>query len=215
MLDTVATLVELHAGAPWVLAAVAILAALDGVLPPVPSESVVVGLAAVTAAAQGPNLVLLGCAAALGAFVGDNLAYALGRRGGHERLARAGGPRLRAARRWATEGLERRGASVILVARYVPVGRVAVNLAAGATAFPRRRFAGLAAVGALTWAAYSVAVGSLAGRWIGSDPLLAAAVGVAVALVLGAVVQQVERRLAPRLRSARARRARPRRTPPR
>ena len=92
----------------------------------------------------------------------------------------AAGPRDRArrARRLldrASGTLERRGALVVLTARYVPLGRVAVNLTAGATGFPPRRFAGLAALAAATWAAWSVAVGALAGHWLDGNPLLGSA----------------------------------------
>ena len=85
----------------------------------------------------------------------------------------------------ASGTLERRGALVVLTARYVPLGRVAVNLTAGATGFPPRRFLGLAALAAATWAVWSVAVGALAGHWLHGNPLLGSAAGIALALVLG------------------------------
>ena len=76
----------------------------------------------------------------------------------------------------------------------MPLGRVAVNLTAGATGFPPRRFVGLAALAAATWAAWSVGVGALAGHWLEGNPLLGSAAGIVVALALGLAVDRVARR---------------------
>ncbi|NAZ87922.1 DedA family protein [Kineococcus indalonis] len=194
MFEQVDELVALHAGAWWVLPALTALAALDAFVPPLPSESIVIALAAVSADTGSPHPVLLAACAMLGAFTGDNLTYALGR---HSPLRAwiARHPRLERTFTRAAHQLERRGAFAILAARYVPVGRVAVNLTAGAARFPRRRFVGLSALAALTWATYSTLIGTLAGRWVGSTPLVGAAVGIVVALALGFAVDTVLQRV--------------------
>ncbi|PRY11807.1 DedA family protein [Kineococcus rhizosphaerae] len=187
MFDQLNALVTEHAGAPWVLAAVLALAALDAFVPPLPSESVVIGLAAIAADTGHPDRWALFACALVGAFVGDNLTYAMGR---HSPLRRwiAGHPRLERAFTRAAAELDKRGAFAVLAARYVPIGRIAVNLTAGAVRFPRRRFVPLSALAACTWAAYSIAIGSLAGHWIESTPLVGAALGIVIALALGFVV---------------------------
>ncbi|MFQ6171650.1 DedA family protein [Oryzobacter sp. R7] len=185
MVETLEAFVRAHAAAPWVLLVVALLAAGDALLPPLPSETVVVALAAISVAASGPNLVLLAAAAATGAFVGDTTVFLLGRRFGTARLARVRRRGLRRALDRAADILERRGGLVILAARYVPVGRVAVDLTAGAGGFGPRRFVGLAALAAVSWAAWTVSVGALAGHWLDDNPLLGAAAGITVALALG------------------------------
>ena len=195
MLETLTTFIEAQATTPWVLLLVLVVAAADALVPPVPSESVVVALAAVSVSADGPNLVLLGLVAAIGAFHGDTATYLAGRRHGPARLSRTSRPALRRAVGRASDALESRGALVILVARYVPVGRVAVNLTAGATGYPRRRFLGFAVLATLTWSAWSVGVGALAGRWVADNPLLGAAAGIAVALLLGLAADPVARRV--------------------
>lgn len=195
MLDALTTLLEAGAAAPWVLPAVLVIALGDALLPPIPSEGVVVALAAVAMAGDGPHLGLLALVAAVGAFLGDTLTFLVGRRHGPQRLARVTRPGARRVLERAAGTLERRGALVVLTARYVPLGRVAVNLTAGATGFAPRRFAGLAALAAATWAAWSVGVGALAGHWLDGNPLLGSAAGIAVALVLGLVVDRVARRL--------------------
>lgn len=195
MLETLTTFIEAQAAAPWVLGLVLLVCAGDALVPPVPSDPVVVALAAISVAGDGPHLLLLGAVAAIGAFLGDTATYLAGRRYGTERLSRTSRPGLRRALDRSARTLEQRGGLVILLARYVPVGRVAVNLTAGATAYPRRRFVGFAALAALSWAAWSVAVGALAGRWMADNPLLGAAAGVTVALLLGLGADVVVRRV--------------------
>ncbi|MGV9770002.1 DedA family protein [Microbacterium sp. NPDC003461] len=183
LLDTIAS--------PWIYAVAFAMAAIDGFFPPMPSETIVVGAAAVAAATGEPNLLLLGASAALGAFAGDNATYWLGRAIGTERFRWMRGPRAQRTIGWARRGLSRRGAALMLVARYIPVGRVAVNLTAGATRYPVPRFVGLAALAAASWAAYSVAIGAVAGSWFEDDPLIGAAIGIVFAIVMGLVVDRV------------------------
>lgn len=183
------------AGQPWVLLLVFACCVIDGFFPPIPSESVVVGLAAVAATADVPNPVFLAATAAAGAFLGDNIAYLLGRRTGTQRWAWMRGHRMQRAFRWAGAELRKRPASLILVARFVPIGRVAVNLTAGATHFPRSRFVGLTVLSALLWGAYSVAIGLFFGQWFEENHLLGVIVAVVCAIVLGILVDLVISRL--------------------
>ena len=195
MLDTLTATVEAGAAAPWVLLVVLLVAVVDALVPPLPSEGLVVALAAISVASQGPDLVHLAVAAGVGAFVGDTLTFVVGRHWGTGRLQRVSRPGLRRFFERAAGTLQRRGAVVVLSARYVPMGRVAVNLTAGATGFPPRRFAGLAALAAGSWAAWSVGVGAAAGRWLEGNPLVGSVAGVGLAVVLGLVVDRVARRL--------------------
>lgn len=179
------------AGQPWVLFLVFACCVIDGFFPPIPSESVVVGLAAVAAGAGIPNVVLLSLTAAAGAFLGDNIAYLIGRNTGTQRWAWMRGYRMQRAFRWAGRELRKRPASLILVARFVPIGRVAVNLTAGATGFPRSRFVGLTVLSAVLWAVYSVAIGMFFGQWFAENHLLAVIVAVTCAIGLGVLVDVV------------------------
>lgn len=160
-----------------------------------------VAAAAVAVSTGGPDIVLLCVAAAIGAVIGDNLAYAFGRSVGTRRFRWMRGPRAAAAFGRAHRRLERSGAPLILGARYIPVGRVAVNMSAGALGYPWRRFLPLSLIGGVAWAAYSAAIGVLAGHWLKDQPLLSAVFGVVVALLLGVVV---DRGLAVRRRRAEA-----------
>ena len=187
------------AGQPWVLILVFVCCVVDGFFPPVPSESVVVGLAAVTATAGIPNPVLLAATAAAGAFLGDNIAYLIGRGAGTRRWAWMRGRRMQRAFRWAGTELRKRPGSLILVARFVPIGRVAVNLTAGATDFPQTRFVGMTVLSALLWGAYSVAIGLFFGQWFEENHLLGVIVAVICAIGLGILVDLAISRLRGRL----------------
>jgi membrane-associated protein len=183
------------AGQPWVLLLVLACCLIDGFFPPIPSESVVVGLAAVAATADVPNPWLLMLVAGVGAFSGDNIAYIIGRRVGTRRWSWMRGPRMQSAFRWAGKELRKRPASLILVARFVPIGRVAVNLTAGVTHYPRLRFVGLTVLSATLWAGYSVGIGLFFGQWFEDNHLLGAAIAIVCAVALGIAVDVAINRL--------------------
>jgi membrane-associated protein len=173
------------AGAPWVYLALFALATIDGFFPPVPSESVVIALAALSVSAGTPDLVGVLLAAAAGAFTGDQIAYVAGSRITVRRFRILRSPRGQRAVDGATRALAQRGPSFILAARFVPIGRLAVNLTAGAVRNPRRQFVGLTALAALMWSLYSVVIGLLAGAWVQGRPLVAIAVGVGGGILSG------------------------------
>lgn len=165
------------------------------VLPPVPSETVVVGAATVSVATGQPHLLALIGVVAAGAIVGDNVAYRLGSAFGARRFRWMRAKRIVAAMDWARGGLDRRGVLLIFAARYIPVGRIAVNMTAGATRYPLRRFVPPSIVAGFTWAAYSAIFGIVAGQWLHDQPLLAIVLAIAVAALVGMVVDAVIRRV--------------------
>lgn len=203
-MDALNGLVLAWAGSPLVLIAVLVLVLVDGFFPPVPSESVVVALAAIGFATGAPSPWAVLLAAGLGSFLGDNLAFALGRRIPLDRWRWLRGPRASRLLARTRTSLERRSASVILTARFVPVGRVLVNMLAGANGLPRRRFLKLSAVSGLAWAAYSVLIGVVAGSWLHDQPLLGAIAAMALAFGFGLGVDALARALSRRRERARA-----------
>ncbi|MEN1976008.1 DedA family protein, partial [Cellulomonas olei] len=178
----------------WVYPALTLFALVDGFFPPIPSESVVIGLASLSVSHGAPNLALIALAGALGAFAGDQIAYTIGSQVDVHRLRIFRSERGRRTLAWAEHALEHRGSSFILAARYIPVGRVAVNMTAGALRYPRRRFVGLTALAAVTWAGYGTAVGVGAGVWLESHPLVAVVAGVVVGTLVGVAIDWVLRR---------------------
>jgi membrane protein DedA with SNARE-associated domain len=189
--DIINELIMQAVASPWLYLVIFATAVIDGFFPPIPSETVLVAAAAVAASTGGTNLVLLIGLAALGSMIGDNIAYAIGRSVGTTRFAWMRAPRVSAAFARAQDTLSRSGAPLILGARYIPVGRVAVNMSAGALGYPWRRFLPLSMLAAASWAIYSVGIGLLAGKWLADQPLLSAVIGIAAALLIGVVIDRI------------------------
>lgn len=186
------------AGSPWVYVATAALVLLDAFLVIVPSETIVVALGALALSTGSPNVWVLIPVAAVAAAAGDNLCFALGRAVGTSRWTWMRRPRVQRAIDVARRALERRAASVILTARYVPFARIAVNLTAGATGFSYRRYLPLTMLAGLCWAVFNVVVGASVGSLFPGQPLAAVAIAVVCAIMLGIAVDLVTGALARR-----------------
>ncbi|MBV8481076.1 MAG: VTT domain-containing protein [Actinobacteria bacterium] len=144
---------------PATYAVVFAVVAVDALLPFVQAEAVVITAAVL--AAQGHLLVwLVAAVAAAGGFAGDNAAYLLGNQVGCRLAGRVVSKR-RLQR--AERGIRARGATLVLIARFIPVGRTATTLAAGTLDMPWRRFLIADAIAATLWAAYATALGYLGG----------------------------------------------------
>lgn len=179
------------AASPWVLVVIYLFATIDGFFPPIPSETVVIGVAALAVHGAPTHLIGIAFAAAAGALTGDVIAYTIGSRIPVRRLRPFRSGRGLAALDRAEHALEHRGASFIIAARYIPVGRIAVNMTAGAIGFPRTRFVPVAAVAGLTWGLYATALGAGSGAWLQDHPLLGVVVGVVAGILIGLVVDPV------------------------
>jgi membrane-associated protein len=173
---------------PWVYLALFALAMLDGFFPVVPAETSVITAGVFAAATGAPNLALVIVAAALGAFAGDHVSYAIGRTT-NDRLRN--GRRSRKAFGWAERALAERGGLVLVVARYIPGGRTACTITIGAVAYPRRSFALFDAVAAGSWAIYSGLIGYVGGAAFENDPIKGLLLGLGIALTITAVVEIV------------------------
>jgi membrane-associated protein len=189
--DSIANVVT---GSAWSYLLVLGVCAGDAVLPLLPSETVVV-TAAVLAANHRLNIALIVCAAALGALIGDNAAYAAGR-GALRRLAdrvlRSDKSRQRLD--GARNQLSRHGIWIIVVARFIPGGRTATTYACGTLGMSwRGRFLPADAAAACLWALYASALGYIGGAkfkhnlWL---PLLIAAGTGLVVAVAGELVRR-------------------------
>lgn len=190
------------AGSPLVYLLVLLAACIDGFFPPVPSESVVVALAAVGIATGQPWVIGIAVVAAIGAIAGDNIAFLMGRKLGLGRFAWMRRPRIARVFDFAHQQLQHRGALLILTARYIPVGRVAVNMTAGATGFSWRRFFPLSILAGSSWALYSILIGAIAGHWVKDNPILGAGIAIVVAMIIGFVIDKIVGRITGRHRIA-------------
>lgn len=189
------------AGSPWVYPSVFVLVVLDAFLVVVPSETVVVALGALAFSHGAPNVWLLLAIAAVGAVVGDNLCYLVGRRIGTDRFRWMSRPRVAAMIGHARRAIETRPATLILTARYIPYARIAANLTAGAIGFRYGRYLPLTLLAGSCWAVYNVVIGAVFGSWLGDNPVLAVLVSVVVAVCLGVLVDLATARAAARRRA--------------
>ena len=179
------------AGSPAIFLILYLFAAIDGFFPPIPSESLVIALASLSAAQGTPSLLLVILVAAAGAFTGDQIAYTIGSRVDVRRLRIFRSAKAQSALDWADRALHERGASFIIAGRYIPVGRVAVNMTAGALHFRRRTFVLLDILASITWALYATAIGVSAGKVLQGHPVIAIVVGVIGGMLIGLLVDTV------------------------
>lgn len=175
----------------WVYPLTSLLVVLDGIFPPVPSEAVLAALAALWQTTGTPGLGGLFLAGVIGAWLGDQLAYQVGRWIGVERFLR--GPRSTAAIEWARRSLESHGPSFLIVSRYIPVLRVAATMAAGSVGYSRKTYSAVTAVSSVIWTIYMLATGLIAGMWLQENPMAAMVLGIVVGIVIGLLVERVSR----------------------
>ena len=179
------------ADAWWVHLLVYLFAAFDGFFPSVPSESTIVTLSSLWSSSGQPSLIFIGLAAWIGAWTGDNVGYLIGSKVGWERFRFLREGRGRRAVEAADRGLQKRALVFLMTARYIPFGRTAVNLVAGAVHYPHRNFWPRSLLSTFVWAVYSCAIGAIAGAWFEDHNLLAITVALIAAVVLALIVERL------------------------
>ncbi|MEM8619698.1 MAG: DedA family protein [Actinomycetota bacterium] len=175
----------------WFLLVIFTVAFLDSVFPIVPGETTVI-IGGVAAGTGNQQLILVIFAGALGAFLGDNLAYLIGRRfEGPVRRWAARKParldRLDAAGRQ----IKKRGGMLLITARFIPGGRTVLTISSGITHQPRAWFAGWVAVAGTIWATYAAGLGFLFGQAFEDNHTLAFLLAFVTALTITGLVEVV------------------------
>ena len=156
-------LVDLISSAPWAYLIVFALAFLDAVIPLFPSETAVI-TGGVVAAEGKISLALVIFFGAVGAVLGDNLAYLLGRYFREPILRRlVKSEKAKKRHRWAERQLEERGGELIITARFIPGGRLVVTFSAGGLGFSWRRFIVFDVIACTIWATYAALLGYFGG----------------------------------------------------
>ncbi|MFD8982388.1 DedA family protein [Streptomyces sp. NPDC059564] len=138
--------------------------------------------------------------AVVGALLGAQVGYAIGRRGGRALLARSRGRKLHEGAERAEELLQRYGhAKAIVLARFVPVVRTVLNPLAGALNVPAGVFALWQIVGGLLWTVGLVLAGYALGSSVPDvDRYLLPIVALVVLVSLAPLAVEVIRRRKPR-----------------
>jgi membrane protein DedA with SNARE-associated domain len=173
--------------------AVVLVVAGDGVFPALPGETAIVA-AAVLAADGSLSLPLVILAGTVGAMLGDSAAYWIGRAGGgpiKRTVSRfAGVDRLVAAERM----VQRQGAALVVVGRFLPGIRIAINLSCGAGQMAYPRFLAFDTVGAIVWSSQAALLGYFAGKVFADQLWVAFVVAFGVTALVGGFVAVRERK---------------------
>jgi len=173
----------------WFLLIIFAVALLDSVIPIVPGETTVIA-GGVAAGAGNQTLALVILAGALGAFLGDNLAYTIGNRFEPRVIAWAARKPNRADRLdQAGRQIRKRGGPLLITARFIPGGRTVLTVSSGLTQQPRRWFATWVAVAALIWATYAAGLGYLFGQAFEDDHAIAFWLAFGTALGITALIE--------------------------
>jgi membrane-associated protein len=175
-------------GSNWTYAFLFGISALDVVFPIVPSETSVI-IAGVLAGQGDLVIWFVVLAAALGAILGDNIAYLIGRLAGDRIVARFFKGERRKRIDWAERQIEERGPYLIIVGRFIPGGRTAVTLSAGLLEMPWRRFILFDVIAGFAWASYAALLGYFGGKTFEESPLKAFGVAFAVALAVSGAIE--------------------------
>jgi len=180
---------------PWFYWIVIVMAMLDAVLPIVPSETIVIigGVAAASSTADGSlNIVLVIACGAIGAFIGDNVSYAIG--------ARASGFITRRFTRtdigrWKYESVVRqireRGGVLLVTARFIPGARTILTMTCGITRQPRSWFVPWSITATTIWATYASMLGFFGGRTFHDNATLAFGVAFGTAVSVTIVIEAI------------------------
>lgn len=174
---------------PWFYLAIFAIAAFDSVIPIVPSETTVI-LGGIAAGQGHLFIVAVIFVGALGAFLGDNVAYQLGFRASDflkRTLFKSDAGRDRLER--ASNQIEKRGGPLLITARFIPGGRTALTCSSGITKQPIDWFLKWDAVAAVLWATYAGGLGYIFGEQFKDDHTKAFFLAFGAALGITALIE--------------------------
>ncbi|MDP4973708.1 MAG: DedA family protein [Ilumatobacteraceae bacterium] len=176
---------------PWFYLIIFVIAALDSVLPIVPSETLVI-IGGVSAGLGNLWIPLVIVVAASGAFIGDNMSYLIGREASDWVIRRQTRTDKGAARMAKiVEQVHERGGLLLITARFIPGGRTALTLSCGVTKQPRRWFISWAAVAAVIWGNYAALLGFIGGKSFEDNHTLAFIIAFVSAFSITLVIELV------------------------
>lgn len=171
---------------------VSLLIIADALAPVVPSETVL-NLAGAFSASRGvphPGWVIF--AAIVGAVIGDNICFRLGKR--LIKVVDRLDPDSKAGQSiaWVKRNMNRGAGATIIVARFLPWARWVATIVLSSAGYSWVAFFVYDTIGVIIWALLSVGVGYLGGSLFADYPLLAVIVGVALGSLVGLLIQKLQ-----------------------
>lgn len=150
----------------WFLGVIMAIAFFDSIVPVVPSEtSVIIGGVAVSTGEAPYALWMVIAVGAFGAFMGDNLAYSIGRKWAPSFERRAvRRPKFGRRLEWANDQIEDRGGLLLITARFIPGGRTVLTLSSGITRQSRTWFMRWITIAVVIWATYAAGLAYIVGK---------------------------------------------------
>jgi membrane protein DedA with SNARE-associated domain len=179
----------------WFFIVVFVIAMLDSVLPVVPSETMVIfggvsaGLGSFSYLGKFAIIPVIGLAA-LGAFTGDNISYAIGDYFSERlttRYNRTDKGKKRLA--WAHQQVHERGGELLVTARFIPGGRTIVTLTCGITEQDKGWFYLWDGIATTLWACYAAGLGFFFGNKFSDNHSLAFFIAFGTALSATGVIE--------------------------
>ncbi len=202
-MNTIVDFLTMVAQSPWAFVVLAGLLIVDGFFPVVPGETAVVTLAALGASGHGPSpIAVLGVAVAA-TMIGDGIAFLIGRKLRGSGVTRMGRRRFVRALAWASVKLATQPATVLIAAKFLPVARVAVTMAAGTSTLSMWRYVAISFAAAALYTLYHVVLAASAGALFAANPLLGLAVSIGFGVLVAGVLASIRRiREARRIRNS-------------
>ena len=180
----------------WFLGVIFGIAFLDSIVPVVPSETTVIIGGVAVSIGEAPYLLwMVIVAGGVGAFLGDNAAYTIGRSFAPrlERRARRR-PKFRARLDWAESQIKARGGLLLVTARFIPGGRTVLTVSSGITRQPRVWFMTWVAVACTIWASYAAGLAYVVGKPFENNHTAAFWVAFGTAMSVNVVIELVRHR---------------------
>jgi membrane-associated protein len=184
------SLTEFVSGSAWSYVYLLAVSALDVVFPVVPSEASVI-LGGVLAGSGDLALWLVILSASVGAVIGDNTAYWIGRKAEGPIVRRFFSGERAHRLEWARTQIKERGPYLIVVGRFIPGGRTAITVSAGMLEMPWRRFIAFDVLAGLIWGSYAALLGYAGGKSFEEQPWKGFLFAFAVALAVTGVIEVV------------------------
>lgn len=166
----------------WLLPVLALLVAVDGPLPVLPSETLLLTALTVGLAERDvTTLVALFVVAVVGSVAGDLLVFGLGR--SSHRVFGGATEKECQLTRWVRRNVLSRPGVTMVGARFVPAGRLVSTAAAGRYGLALAVFLPWSVASSAAWAGYMMLVAMLINPLADGSPLAALLAGIAIAVL--------------------------------